>query len=166
MPSTRPRALWIEDGARSELSHLSGPVLYDGRIELVLAEDLTTAVEYLLEEEFDAVVVDVRLPPGDDPHWKELHRRAGRDKVHAELGLQLLRWLLAKGPGEAEEGNLPSPPPWMSASRVAVFSVDCRQEILHLLDELGIEVVQQKRADLPDTILRELIDRLLESRRS
>ena len=45
-------------------------------------------------EEFDAVVVDVRLPPGDDPYWKELHRKAGRDKVHAELGLQLLRWLL------------------------------------------------------------------------
>ena len=162
MPPTRPRALWIEDGARSELSHLSGPVLYDGRIELVLAEDLTTAVEYILEEEFDAVIVDVRLPPGDDPHWKELHRRAGRDKVHAELGLQLLRWLLAS----AGQAALPSPPEWMNARRIAVFSVDCRQEILHLLEELGIEVVQQKRADLPDTILRELIDRLLEQRGS
>ena len=160
MPPSRPRALWIEDGARSELSHLSGPVLFDGRIELVLAEDLTTAVEYILEEEFDAVVVDVRLPPGDDPHWKELHRKAGRDKVHAELGLQLLRWLLA---GQKTD-ELPKPPPWMSASRIAVFSVDCRTEILDLLEDLGIEVVQQKRADLPDTILRELIDRLLEHR--
>jgi hypothetical protein len=162
MPPTRPRALWIEDGARSELSHLSGPVLYDGRIELVLAEDLTTAVEYILEEEFDAVVVDVRLPPGDDPHWKELHRRAGRDKVHAELGLQLLRWLLAP----PEPSELPAPPGWLSASRIAVFSVDCRTEILDLLEELGIEVVQQKRADLPDTILRQLIDRLIEPRGS
>ena len=161
MPPTRPRALWIEDGARSELSHLSGPVLYDGRIELVLAEDLTTAVEYILEEEFDAVIVDVRLPPGDDPYWKELHRKAGRDKVHAELGLQLLRWLL--GPGSPD--GLPSPPAWMSSQRIAVFSVDCRTEILSILEELGIEVVQQKRADLPDTILRELIDRLIEQRR-
>jgi hypothetical protein len=162
MPPIRPRALWIEDGARSELSHLSGPVLYDGRIELVLAEDLTTAVEYILDEEFDAVIVDVRLPPGDDPHWKELHRKAGRDKVHAELGLQLLRWLLAPG----DQSDLPSPPAWMSPARIAVFSVDCRTEILHLLDDLGIDVVQQKRADLPDTILRELIDRLLEQRGS
>lgn len=162
MPPNRPRALWIEDGARSELSHLSGPVLYDGRIELVLAEDLTTAVEYILEEEFDAVIVDVRLPPGDDPYWKELHRRAGHDKVHAELGLQLLRWLL--GPGDP--GTLPEPPAWMSPKRVAVFSVDCRTEITSLLEELGIEVVQQKRADLPDTILRELIDRLIEQRGS
>ncbi len=162
MAPTRPRALWIEDGARSELSHLSGPVLYDGRIELVLAEDLTTAVEYILAEEFDAVVVDVRLPPGDDPYWKELHRKAGRDKVHAELGLQLLRWLLRPAAGS----SLPGPPAWMSPKRVAVFSVDCRTEILHLLEELGIEVVQQKRADLPDTILRDLIDRLLEQRGS
>jgi hypothetical protein len=162
MPPSRPRALWIEDGARSELSHLSGPVLYDGRIELVLAEDLTTAVEYILEEEFDAVIVDVRLPPGDDQYWKDLHRKAGRDKVHAQLGLQLLRWLL--GPGDRT--GLPAPPSWLSAQRVAVFSVDCKTEILSLLDELGIEVIQQKRADLPDTILRELIDRLLEQRRS
>lgn len=161
-PPNRPRALWIEDGARSELSHLSGPVLYDGRIELVLAEDLTTAVDYLLEEEFDAVIVDVRLPPGDDPYWKELHRKAGRDKVHAELGLQLLRWLL----GTEERGGLPARPAWLTAKRVAVFSVDCKTEIMDTLHGLGIEVIQQKRADLPDTILRELIDRLLEARGS
>ncbi len=162
MPPNRPRALWIEDGARSELSHLSGPVLYDGRIELVLAEDLTTAVEYLLEEEFDAVIADVRLPPGDDPYWKELYRKAGRDKVHAELGLQLLRWLLEPD----DTPGLPPPPAWLSAKRIAVFSVDCKSEIASTLDSLGIELVQQKRADLPDTILRELIDRLLESRGS
>ncbi len=162
MPPNRPRALWIEDGARSELSHLSGPVLYDGRIELVLAEDLTTAVEYLLEEEFDAVVVDVRLPPGDDPYWKEQHRRAGRDKVHAQLGLQLLRWLL-----DAEDKpGLATPPSWLDAKRIAVFSVDTESEILGTLNDLGIEVIQQKRADLPDTILRELIDRLIASRGS
>ena len=162
MPPNRPRALWIEDGARAELSHLSGPVLYDGRIELVLAEDLTTAVEYLLEEEFDAVVVDVRLPPGDDPYWKELHRKAGRDKVHAQLGLQLLRWLLEPG----HNTGLAAAPSWLDPKRVAVFSVDTKSEILNTLDALGIELIQQKRADLPDTILRELIDRLLESRGS
>ena len=158
MPAKRPRALWIEDGARSELSHLSGPVLYDGRIELVLAEDLTTAVEYILEEEFDAVVVDVRLPPGDDPHWKELHRKAGRDKVHAELGLQLLRWLL----GAVEVKTIPAPPSWASAKRVAIFSVESKMEIMSSLQALGIDLIQQKRADLPDTILRDLINRLLE----
>jgi hypothetical protein len=157
----RPRALWIEDGARSELSHLSGPVLYDGRIELVLAEDLTTAVDYVREEEFDTLVVDVRLPPGDDPFWKRLHRLAGRDKVHAQLGLQLLRWLL----GAADFSGLPPPPPWVDAKRIGVFSVESEHEILQSVAELGIEVIQQKRADLPDTILRELIDRLLESRR-
>ncbi len=160
MPPNRPRALWIEDGARSELSHLSGPVLYDGRIELVLSEDLTTAVEYIREEEFDVVIVDVRLPPGDDPHWKGLHRRAGKDKVHAELGLQLLRWMLAPHTSQ----DLAPPPDWVHPKRVAVFSVESKLEILSSLEELGVEVIQQKRADLPDTILRELIERILESR--
>ncbi len=159
MPPNRPRALWIEDGARSELSHLSGPVLYDGRIELVLAEDLTTAVDYIREQEFDTLIVDVRLPPGDDPYWKALHRRAGRDKVHAELGLQLLRWLL----GAAEFSGLPPAPAWVNPKRIGIFSVESKREILSSVEALGIEVIQQKRADLPDTILRELIDRLLES---
>ena len=158
MPPQRPRALWIEDGARSELSHLSGPVLYDGRIELVLAEDVTTAVEYILEEEFDVLVVDVRLPPGDEEYWKELHRKAGRDKVHAQLGVQLLRWLLSDESG-ATYG--PDPPRWVSPKRIAVFSVESKLEILEHLERLGIELIQQKRADLPDTILRELIDRML-----
>ena len=161
MSPNRPRALWIEDGARSELSHLSGPVLYDGRIELVLAEDLTTAVDYVHEEEFDTLIVDVRLPPGDDPFWKQLHRRAGRDKVHAELGLQLLRWLL----GAVEFPDLPPAPSWVDAKRIGVFSVESKHEILHSVESLGIEVIQQKRADLPDTILRDLIHRLLESSR-
>lgn len=161
MSPNRPRALWIEDGARSELSHLSGPVLYDGRIELVLAEDLTTAVDYVREEEFDTLIVDVRLPPGDDPFWKQLHRRAGRDKVHAELGLQLLRWLL----GAVEFPGFPPAPSWVNAKRIGVFSVESEHEILHSVEALGIEVIQQKRADLPDTILRDLINRLLESQR-
>ncbi len=160
MSPNRPRALWIEDGARSELSHLSGPVLYDGRIELVLAEDLTTAVDYVRAEEFDTLIVDVRLPPGDDPFWKQLHRKAGRDKVHAELGLQLLRWLLGAG----DFSDLPPAPGWVSAKRIAVFSVESEHEILQSVSELGIGVIQQKRADLPDTILRDLIERLLESR--
>lgn len=160
MPPNRPRALWIEDGARAELSHLSGPVLYDGRIELVLAEDLTTAVDYILEQEFDALIVDVRLPPGDDQYWKRLHREAGRDKVYAELGLQLLRWLLNGGGA----GELPEPPKWVNPKRIAVFSVESRHEIAGSLDELGIDVFQQKRADLPDTILRDLIYRLVEPR--
>lgn len=160
VPPSRPRALWIEDGARSELSHLTGPVLYDGRIELVLAEDVTTAVEYVREEEFDTLVVDVRLPPGDDPYWKQLHRRAGRDKVHAELGLQLLRWLLGAG----DPSELSRAPGWVSAGRIAVFSVESKHEILQSVSELGIGLIQQKRADLPDTILRDLIDRMLEPR--
>jgi len=155
----RPRALWVEDGARSELVHLSGPVLYDGRVELVLAEDVTTATEYLLDERFDAVIVDVRLPPGDDEHWKTLYREAGRDKVHAELGLQLLRWLL----GETPSNGLPAPPEWVEARRIGVFSVERKLEILDTIEGLGIRLVQQKRADLPDTILRDLIAQLLDT---
>jgi hypothetical protein len=134
-------------------------VLYDGRVELVLAEDVTTATEYLLDERFDAMIVDVRLPPGDNEHWKKLYREAGRDKVHAELGLQLLRWLL----GETPSNGLPRAPDWVEAKRVGVFSVERKLEILDTLETLGISVVQQKRADLPDTILRDLIEQLLDS---
>ena len=154
----KPRALWVEDSARLELANLCGPVFFRGACDLTLAEDVTTAVNLLLSERFDVLIVDVRLPPGSDIVWRDHYRRTGSDKVNAQLGIKMLTWLLA--------GDLdvyPEPPPeWVSPARVGVFTVETRHEIRPYLDELGIVVSQEKNADLPDTILEELIARLLE----
>ena len=153
----KPKALWIEDSARLELANLCGPVFFHGRCDLTLAEDATTAVNLLLAEPYDAVIVDVRLPPGSDAHWRNHYRRTGSDKVSAQLGLKLLHWLLGR-----DRSIYPAEPPdWIRPQSVGVFSVESRNEIDRYLDELRIETFQEKNADLPDTILNDLIETLL-----
>ena len=153
----KPRVLWVEDSARFELKNLVGPLFFSGKYDFNLAEDVTTATHFLRVKEYDAVIVDIRLPPGIDASWQKHYRQSNADKVHAQLGLKLLWWLLAK-----DKSIYPHDPPnWITPNKIAVFTVESRQEILSDLDELGIGVFQQKTAGLPDTILLELIDRVL-----
>ena len=153
----KPKALWIEDSARLELANLCGPVFFNGDCRLTLAEDVTTAVDLLRSNTYDAVIVDVRLPPGSDMHWRNHYRRAGADKVGAQLGLKLLSWLF----GEDQSVHPADPPEWLIPERVGVFTVESRHELRPVLEPLGIDNYQQKVADLPDTILNDMINGLL-----
>lgn len=153
----KPKVLWIEDGARYELASLCGPVLYKGVCELTLAEDVSTAVEHLEADQWDALIVDIRLPPGVSPHWRRLYRRTGSDKVHAQLGLKLMEWLVRASPEICPD----APPRWIRAERIGVFTVESWREVGDHLKPLGIETFQQKLANLPDTILEEIIGKLL-----
>ncbi len=153
----KPRVLWVEDSARLELNNLLGPVLLCGRYEFSLAEDLTKAVRLLELEQFEALIVDIRLPPGTDPAWCGHYRRAGSDKVAAQLGLTMLYWLLGRRPGYYPT----RPPNWVSAERIGVFSVEERCEVARSLDELGIRTYARKGIDVPDTVLLRLIEEVL-----
>jgi hypothetical protein len=153
----KPRVLWIEDGARYELASLCGPVFFKGLCDLTLAEDVSTAVDHLEADAWDALIVDIRLPPGVSPHWRRLYRRTGSDKVHAQLGLKLVEWLVRGSPEICPD----APPAWIRPQRIGVFTVESWREVGDHLKPLGIEVFQQKLANLPDTILEELIGKLL-----
>jgi hypothetical protein len=136
---------------------LVGPLFFSGKYDFNLAEDVTTAVHFLRANQYDALIVDVRLPPGIDGAWRKLYQQTGFDKVHAQLGLKLLRWLLAR-----DHSIYPEPPPeWIKPHKVGVFTVESKQEIQKHLDELGIAVFKQKSAGLADTVLLDLIDELL-----
>jgi hypothetical protein len=154
----RPRVLWIEDSARLELRHLAGPIYISGKYDFYLAEDVTVATDHLLNEEFDAVIVDIRLPPGTNRVWRELYYQKDSDKVKAELGLKLLTWLVT-----GDKRIYPvDPPAWIRPSKLGVFTVESRSDIRGDFDPLGISVFKQKVASLPDTILLQLIEQILE----
>ena len=158
MPTKKPCVLWIEDSARFELRNLVGPLLFSGKFEFSLAEDITTAVHFLRVKEYAGVIVDVRLPPGVDAGWRKLYQQTGSDRVHAQLGIKLLYWLLAK-----DDSIHPEPPPlWIRPHNIGVFTVESKGEIQKHLDALGITVFKQKSAGLRDTTLLELIDQILE----
>jgi len=156
----KPRVLWIEDSARLELTNLTGPIYFAGKYDFNMAEDVTTAVNLLLSEEFDVVIVDIRLPPGIDPQWSKLYRRMGADKIQAQLGLKLLYWLLSQDRSIYAQ----QPPNWINPLQVGVFTVESPNEIQKDLNQLNVTTFQQKVAGLPDTILLDLIERLLDQR--
>lgn len=149
----KPRILWVEDSARFELANLLGPIYASNKYELVLAEDATTAARYLQTVPFDAVIMDIRIPPGRDPHWGHKYERAGADKASAQLGLALLLWLF--------HGNGQPRPDWVQPEKFAVFSVEEKYEIGPSLDELRIAVFEEKRPGLRDTALLDLIEKVL-----
>lgn len=153
----KAKALWIEDSARLELANLAGPIYFRGTCDLTLAEDVTTAVRLLLVERYDALVVDIRLPPGRDPQWRTHYQEAGASKVTAQLGLKLLSWLLKSDHSIHQE----KPPAWISPSRIAVFTVETRQEIRDSLEHLGVSVYQEKTANISDDTLDRLIQKVL-----
>ncbi len=150
----KPRILWVEDSARFELANLLGPIYASNKYELVLAEDATTAARYLQTVPFDAVIMDIRIPPGRDRQWSQKYERAGSDKASAQLGLALLFWLF--------HSNGKQPPEWARPEKFAVFSVEEKYEIGPSLEKLGILICEEKRPGLRDTVLLDLIHTVLQ----
>lgn len=153
----KARVLWIEDSARFELRNLVGPLLFSGKFEFSLAEDVTTAVQLLRAKEYAGVIVDIRLPPGVDPAWRKLYQQSGADRLSAQLGIKLLYWLLAR-----DMTIHPEPPPrWVRPQNIGIFTVESKGELGPHLETLGVTVYRQKSAGLRDTTLLELIDEIL-----
>ena len=155
----RPKVLWIEDSARFELSNLTGPVYFSGKYDFHLAEDVTTAIQFLMVKSFDVVIVDIRLPPGTDSCWRDLYKRANSGNVQNQLGMKLLDWMLSQ-----DVCCQPDPPEWVDTRCLGVFSVENDRETQDKLKKLGIEAYIQKAAGLPDTTLLEMIEKIIESK--
>ena len=157
--STKANILWVEDSARFELASVLGPFYASRRYDLTLAENASAASEYLARRRFDALIVDIRLPPGPIPFWRRLHENAGSDRTNAKLGLELLNWLF-NGTKVKESPDRPS---WeVTPKQVGVFSVENRLEVGGELESLGVSVVHEKRPGLPDTILLEIVHQVLD----
>lgn len=152
------KVLWVEDSARLELRKLTGPIYISGNYDMNLAEDATSAVRYLQSKVYDAVVLDMRLPPGIDDYWINIYRDRGEDKADARLGLELASWMF-----NGRSANAPvSPPDWLKPHHVGVFTVENDSSVHAKLGELGIRVFQHKTAGLTDTILIDIIKRIVE----
>lgn len=150
----KTRVLWVEDSARLELRNLLGPVNISGEYDLVLAEDATSAMRHLQTTVYDAVILDIRIPPGMDEHWCRLYRERDEDKATARLGLELAKWMF-------DGHSFPySPPAWIKPHQVGVFTVENDPELRSLLKNLHIEVFEHKIASIPDDILIDLIERI------
>lgn len=150
----KTKVLWVEDSARLELRNLLSPVYISGDYDLSLSEDATDATRKLQTNIYDAIILDMRIPPGADEHWIKIYREREEDKAYARLGLELANWMF-NGHSFSYQ-----PPGWIKPNQVGVFTVE-DDPILHTrLKALHIEVVERKTAGIPDTILIDIIERI------
>jgi hypothetical protein len=149
------KVLWVEDGARHDYRHYLVPVYLESKIHLQTVEDATQAVSMLRSTKYDALILDVRIFPGQDPFWVEKFRHASNDKAEAQLGIELMHFML-----DGAKSGIPTG--WINLSSVAFFTVEdwsyVQQKLRIQIDEKQYE---RKRIDSPDDILLQLIKRVI-----
>lgn len=150
------RVLWIEDNARNDLYHLAGPVMIDGRYKLDIAADATEAIDYLSSEPYDAVIVDIRIPPGNDAAW----RASAQNVFPNRLGLNLLEYLFG---GKKPKENSPSFKHNCRPEKYGVLTVEGLDEIAPNLNSFRISIdnYRQKNTNLRYTALLDLITQII-----
>jgi hypothetical protein len=152
----KKRVLWIEDNALSDLQNVLGPIYMDGHYDLVIAENASEGMSRLTREVFDAVIVDIRLPPGEDNDWIKLYN----DRPYGarpRLGLLLLYSLFYPKEAAVNFGEMPK---WIRPERFGVFSVESKAELKQDLDKLKISVYEQKTAATSTRIILDLLERI------
>ncbi|MCG8419658.1 MAG: hypothetical protein MJE77_17130 [Proteobacteria bacterium] len=154
----------MEDSALFELNNILGPIYASHRYDLTLAPDATRAAEILRHRQFDAIVVDIRLPPGRHEYWRTIFRKHHSDRTNAKLGLELLHWLLGDPTHHPlrNGANPPRRPEWpVTPQHIGVFSVESRLEIGDQLKKLGVNLMYEKQPGLPETILMDIVNEVL-----
>ncbi len=157
---TKYKVLWIEDQGRSDLPDMAAPVYMSGQYDLTIVGDVSAAVSHLLAGRFDAIIVDIRIPPGRDPAWIGLYQKASNGRMPPRLGLKLLNTILGAADADIPLANRPE---WITCNRIAILTVESWHEVQADLSRLGIPAshYRQKRADLPETILLDLISQVM-----
>jgi hypothetical protein len=157
---SRKRVLWIEDNAYTENTMLAAPVHLSGIYDLTIALNATQGTHHLRRSDFEAVIVDIRIPPGDDDRWDSIYRGLFESNKAARLGLKLLDVLL--GPIDSTWSDFPASA--RDRSRYGVLSVESGSEFRAELERLGIEVYRDKAGGRDPRLLLEMIDDIIKRR--
>lgn len=155
----REKILWIEDGVFVEIPTFAGPVTITRKYDLCVAKDVSDAVRQIQLTEFDAVIVDIRLPSGADPDWEDHYKSLIKSKIPDRLGLQFLCSLLNPMDCAVKLKHIPS---WISPGKFGVFTIEGEKEIMADLNKLGITFYRQKKVGIPRNTLLELIEKIIE----
>lgn len=159
---SKRRVLWIEDAARGELAYLTAPVYMDGGYDLIIAETISEAISYLEKGQFQVVIFDIRLFPGDREEWMRSFQEAGSSKIAARLGLKLLYSLFLP-----EHATVPLDPSvlaktrtWLRIEAVGILTVEDSSELKEDLSALRLsaDAHRRKTTDAPRTVLLDLIN--------
>lgn len=159
----RFKILWIEDNAEADLFHLLAPVNVDGRFDVDIAVNATEGYTYLGKHIYDVVIVDTRIPPGDEKHWVDCAERIQRQEENPilRLGLEMLGAIfispqaLANGLSGIRSENT-------EIEKYCIFSIDPKAELISE-EKRGLEQIayERKTATMPRNILVQIICKAL-----
>jgi len=155
----RCRALWIEDLAHTENARFSAPVYLSGRYDLTVALNATSAMSELSRNVYDAIIVDIRLPPGDDPLWIKEYTDRGDSTKAARLGLRLLEVVLDGSDTDNAWRGLTLPTAAREPHRYGILSVETKESLN--LDRLRVGPYRNKEAAANARLLLELLDEVI-----
>lgn len=172
------RLLWIEDGALVEFPEYLADLYARFDYVIDLARDASEGFAMLRRAEvepYDAVVVDLRLPPGSDPVWGQLYLHHHSNLAAARLGIVLLAVAFGRSRDFLKERGLPSqlleqfaslaPPAWPAKypGKFGILTVEEESEVQPLLGQLGLQNmhVRTKQVEKGPRILSDLVAALV-----
>jgi hypothetical protein len=148
------RVLWIEDGAKDEVKTYAPPLRTSPRFSLDIALTATDGMSKIRSAQFDVVVVDIRLEPGTDEYWRNLHIKQTAGGGPARLGLELLRRLLPPDPRQRTPG-------WIRPEMIGVLTIEPEEQIGGDIAALGIQAYCQKELLQDPRALLHLVERIV-----
>ena len=159
----KKEVLWIEDDATYNLQYVASPVIMNPRLDLTLAATVTEAIHQLSRKQFDAVVFDLRMPPGEYDDWITMKQYLNRTGMPPRLGLHLLLNLFDCAPDDKLRVPIPSDSFRPNINRVGILSVDSLDDVGDMLQctRFHTNNYRQKRAGMSSRILLNLITQLV-----
>jgi hypothetical protein len=153
----KTKFLWIEDNARTDLKHLLAPIYMSGKYNPVVAPTVAEGVYQMMNTKFAAVIVDIRLLPGNDDDWEALYIKLGSDKGAARLGLYLLYSLFSPRIDDVKIKKND----WIDPKLFGVLTVESNEgDIGEALKSFGIGLYERKTASTPYTTLLNMVERI------
>ena len=140
-----PKILWLEDQHEDFDAYKSA--LFRSGYLVDYVKSVSEAEKKLREENYIAVIFDIKVLPGDDKKWKQLDEQERRKNPDFDtyLGLELLRSLFHSPKAKV----IIDPPTAIDPKKIIVFSVvyDKTEEIT-ALGIPGKQIIYKSNGDL------------------
>lgn len=154
------KVLWVEDQALKDLTELRSAVYTSNKYSLTISENGTSAINELRKNVYDVIIVDIRIPPGQEPCFSKKYTDSGLNTKIAKIGLLLLERILSKNSPEFINDLLPYA---YNPEVYGVFSIESENEIGEDLKELGIRHYYYKNGSVQNDALVKFIDKIYNS---
>src|SRR5690348_14613660 len=107
MSDEKKKILWIEDDAKKDFKYLIPPIVISGKYEIITAGNASDGLNHLFADRYDAIIIDIRIPPGNNQSFVQLYNNLGGNTGTSKLGLRFLNSLFKGSKPYIEITNIP-----------------------------------------------------------